>query len=259
MRLLSFSFIPFFFLLCACGSEADPKAPLPPVDVPAPPPMVENDDEPDVLLAWVDGASVRAKPSTSSERVARLSEGEEVTALGENSAASEEILLRGVVYDENWVKVKTKDGTEGWVYGGTVRRPDEEKGNIPITENSFAFPYFGRFDLEDWKQLPNIAESGGDATIVTQTFEKDGQELSIQRADVGEYGYTHVYTLRDVEGKELLRRELSYDGFERELTETVTNNIEAQPVVYTRSQKLGKSPYQLGGNALIVNGEWRKQ
>jgi len=235
----------------ACGGESTPKAPLDPVEVPPAPPLNPSEDEEiasgDQLYPWVNNVNVRDRPTTEGKRVARIPEGEPLTWTGEKS---------GYPY-----KVTTQDEIIGWVHGGTVKRAGEEKGNPPVSKTLIAFPYFGTYDLSEWEQMPDVARSGGDATTVIQTYKKDGQELTIERTDVGEYGYTHIYTLYDVEKKKILEREFSLshqdDGQETEtiLTESVTNNIESPSVTRVRKQNLGQGP--IGGEPTRAIGDWR--
>ena len=256
--------------LTACG-DADnatgPEAtttPAPPVTQPDPAstyapelkPLAAGDD----LFPWVDNVNVRDAATTDGKRVARIPEGEALKFTGKQSATKDAVLLRGMVYEEPWYEVTTKDGATGWVFGGTVKRKDEKKGNPVPSDTKIFYPYFGTYDLGDWEQMPNIARSGGDATTVVQTYEQDGKEMSIERTDVGEYGYTHTYTLRDPDGKVMLTRELRYDATDDHLlSETVVNRIQSPAVQYRRSQHLPKSVYELGGQPLMVNGEWKEK
>lgn len=183
-----------------------------------------------------------------------------MTYTGDKSAAEETILLRSVAYREPWLQVKTKDGQAGWVFGGAVKRPNEQKGNQIITTTSLDFPYFGRYDLSDWQALDTTSESGGDAESNTKRYQKGGQILSVTETEMGEYGYSYSYTLADVEKRVLLERELSFRAdMDMLLTETVTNRIENPAVEYKRSEKLDQHPFQLGGRPLMVNGDWNKK
>ena len=73
------------------------------------------------LYAWVDKLNLRAEPSTKSEIVVQIKEGTQLTFLNEKTEYTERINLRGQLQNEPWLKVKTEDGKEAWVYGGAVK------------------------------------------------------------------------------------------------------------------------------------------
>ncbi|MEM6966281.1 MAG: SH3 domain-containing protein [Bacteroidota bacterium] len=74
-----------------------------------------------ILYAWVDKLRIRAQPSTKSEIIDEVKEGTSFTYLNEKTDFKEKINLRGSLYDEPWLKIKTEDGKEGWVFGGAVK------------------------------------------------------------------------------------------------------------------------------------------
>ena len=73
------------------------------------------------IYVWVDKLRLRSEPTTESEIVATLKEGEALTFLNERSGFTEKINLRGTLFDEPWLKISTKEGKEGWVYGGGIK------------------------------------------------------------------------------------------------------------------------------------------
>ena len=73
------------------------------------------------LYAWVDKLRLRKAASSKSEIIAELKEGEALEFLNEKSDFTQKVNLRGTMYDEPWLKVKTSNGTTGWIYGGGVR------------------------------------------------------------------------------------------------------------------------------------------
>lgn len=255
-------------LFTACGGNDAPvggdDAALPPVPpaAPAPAPITPATElkAGDEVVTWVDRINIRESANTDAKVVARVPEGEPMAYTGETSARKDVILLRGVVYEEAWKKVKTKDGVEGWVFGGAVKRPNEEKGNQIITDTNLDFPYFGRYDLSKWEELGTTDESGGDAEITTKRYQKGAQIMEVSTTDMGEYGYSYSWKLTDVENRMLLERTLSFQAdMDMLLTESVTNRIESPAVQYTRSEQLPQHPVQLGGEPMMVNGAWAKK
>ncbi len=61
---------------------------------------------------------LRETPGEKGEIVATLPKGAFLDDLGEVSDFTTRVTLRGITYDEPWIKVKTSTGQEGWVYGG---------------------------------------------------------------------------------------------------------------------------------------------
>lgn len=76
---------------------------------------------PTILYAWVDKLRVREQPTTKSKIVVEVKEGTSFTYLNEKTDYKERINLRGTLFNEPWLKIKTDDGKEGWVYGGAVK------------------------------------------------------------------------------------------------------------------------------------------
>jgi hypothetical protein len=224
---------------------------------PAPPENMNSLSANEDVYAWVNNLNIREKPEMGSKVVATAIEQEALEFTGDKSAAPETIVLRGMAYAEPWLKVKTKDGTAGWVFGGAVKRKDETKGNDPISDDRFFYPLFGRFDLADWKKISDLDESGGDAEIITASYQKGGRVLEISRVDVGEYGYSSSYKLIDREGNVLRTRSFEFvgDGL-NELNETVNDYTTNPPKKYIRTQKLNKHYMQLNGRPVMANGAW---
>jgi len=81
---------------------------------PAPPAITE-------IYAWVNELRMREEPTTNSPIVVTLKEGEPLDYAGEKSDFTEKISLRGTLFNEPWLKVSTKSGKEGWVFGGGVK------------------------------------------------------------------------------------------------------------------------------------------
>jgi len=72
------------------------------------------------LYVTIDGLNIRSAPSLDSSILNKLVLFEEVHFLNEITPFTEQISLGTTVADEPWVKVKTKRGGEGWVYGAGV-------------------------------------------------------------------------------------------------------------------------------------------
>jgi hypothetical protein len=73
------------------------------------------------VFVWVDKLRLRKAPDTKSEIIQDIDEGETLLFWNEKSEFKEKINLRGVIYDEPWLKVKTAENNIGWVYGGAIK------------------------------------------------------------------------------------------------------------------------------------------
>lgn len=73
------------------------------------------------IYTWVNELRMREEATTDSPIVVTLKEGEPLDFAGEKTDFTEKISLRGTLFEEPWLKVTTKTGKEGWVYGGGVK------------------------------------------------------------------------------------------------------------------------------------------
>lgn len=211
-----------------------------------------------VVYAWVDKLNIRATPARSGEVVTTVDTGTPLSISGEKSEKAELIVLRGVAYEEPWLEVITPEGLTGWVFGGAVRQPEEEKGNAPITETSFNFPYFGQFDLDSWEQLSRRDIEAGDAFGTEATYRQGSRLLEIRRTQTSEYGYQYSYTLREGKDQQLVkRRVLSFDATDGHiLTETVDNFLSEPPLRQERTQLIGQHFSRLNARPEMARGAW---
>lgn len=72
------------------------------------------------LHVGLDHLRLRASPGEDGEEIAFLEKETVLYETGEVSDFTSRIKLRGIWFDEPWIKVKTDKGVEGWVYGGAV-------------------------------------------------------------------------------------------------------------------------------------------
>ncbi len=95
--------------------------------------QVPEEDPSVFIYCWVDNLRVREKPDTKSPIITEVKEGAELEYLEQKTDFTQKINLRGTVYDEPWLKIKTIDEKEGWVYGGAVKfyRPTIDSGPSP--------------------------------------------------------------------------------------------------------------------------------
>lgn len=72
------------------------------------------------LFVTFDGLNVRTGPGLNYSKIDRLKLYDEVIFLNEISDSSYQINLGQITPDEPWVKVKTPNNKQGWVYGAGV-------------------------------------------------------------------------------------------------------------------------------------------
>ncbi len=211
----------------------------------------------EVLFPWVDKLKIRDASNLIGNTIATVDRKDALGFTGEQSEQAEEIVLRGVVYDENWLKVITPDKKEGWVFGGAVKRKGEQKGTPLLSDKKFSFPHFGTFDLSTWKDLGT--QTGGDEVdYSTTTYQKRNEILEVITTDIGEFHYGYDYKLMDGEKKILKTRSFSFsatpDGATNEIVETVKDFMVNKE--FTRKQNLRAHFYQLNAKPKMVNGPW---
>lgn len=115
-------FIYFIFFVCtffACKNDKNPNPDnseiKPAKSIPA------EEYKPIELEVYIDDFKMRSGPGVQHDEVARLKENTIVIYQGEESMNTTEIKLRGVKLNATWLKVKTKEGVDGWIYGGGIK------------------------------------------------------------------------------------------------------------------------------------------
>jgi hypothetical protein len=222
--------------LFSCGAKTENNDQTEEVEASIPP--APEAPAPELLYAWVDALNLRAEPKTGSTSVTKVNSGDALTYLGESTAATEKIELRGVVYDEPWMKVTAPDGKSGWVFGGAVKRAGETKGTEKQIKGVINIPHFGRYDLRVWAKETETVEGGGDAEITTSIYSSGSWLMEIKKSDVGEYGYSRLYRLIGPNSEILKVRHLEWATSEEDgyaLTELVYDFEQDPAVVYSRS------------------------
>ncbi len=94
--------------LWACGKTGSESKPI-------------DNESVTTFITHVDNTRLREAAGPDAEVIKTLPRGTELVALGEVSDFTTQITLRGIPFDEPWLRVRTTDGSEGWVYGGALR------------------------------------------------------------------------------------------------------------------------------------------
>jgi hypothetical protein len=72
------------------------------------------------LYVSVNGLKVRREPALNARVIAELKLFDELYFLGETTDFTQEINMGKAVVNEPWVRVQTREGRSGWVYGAGV-------------------------------------------------------------------------------------------------------------------------------------------
>lgn len=211
----------------------------------------------ETLVAWVDLLNVRAEPNTSGKIVASLRENTMVTYTGERTDNLHTIELRGTSFEEPWLKIRTTDGKEGWVFGGAVQREGENKG---IKRSNMSIGELANLEMSQWAQRNEWKSGAGDAESVTTIYEKGDLTLVIRKTEVGEYGYSRTYDLFDKNYQLVKRRFVDWGGEHPtfSLTETITDLASNPAKTFKRSQVFSKHFFQLKPRPESVQGDFEE-
>ena len=132
MRITYFIICLTLFFACKSDKTETPTEPIVEEKV------EEKEEAPPQLIiyTWVDKLRLREEPNTKSSIVKELTEGEPLVFTGEQTDFTQKVNLRGVMYDEPWMKVVTSDEKIGWIYGGGVKfyKPDVDQSNNPYDQ-----------------------------------------------------------------------------------------------------------------------------
>ena len=72
------------------------------------------------LFVVIDALNVRSEPNTKASVLATLKVNDKVFFLNKKTDWTQELNLDGKKVTDHWVKVRTKSGKEGWVFGAGV-------------------------------------------------------------------------------------------------------------------------------------------
>lgn len=107
-----FLFLGFLFLVaCQADEKVEEKATETP-SIPMP--------SSTVLTVALENLRLRTAPGVDSDVITELQLGTKLYDLKETSDFTTAIQLRGTQFDEPWLRVKTEDGTVGWIYGAPI-------------------------------------------------------------------------------------------------------------------------------------------
>ena len=111
-----------FLIFLSCSNETVSNGDTPTIDGTSTEAnaVTEQAFKPTKMLIGLDQLRLRSTPGEKGDEIAFLKKGTVIYDTGEVSNFTTRIKLRGIWFDEPWIKVKTEKGIEGWVYGGAV-------------------------------------------------------------------------------------------------------------------------------------------
>jgi hypothetical protein len=83
--------------------------------------ITDNTSENIELTANLDNLRIRDVAGLNGKGIATVSKGAKLNYLNEMSDFTDEITLRGVTYNDPWLKIQTEEGQVGWVYAGAIK------------------------------------------------------------------------------------------------------------------------------------------
>ncbi|MFT5833578.1 MAG: hypothetical protein ACI97N_001206 [Cognaticolwellia sp.] len=129
------------------------------------------------LEVIVDNVRIRDAAGLKGKEVTRLAKKSKVIFNGEFSDFTDKIKLRGIQYDDPWLKISTAKGAEGWIYGGSVKfdanEAEKELYSQLITKRMTKF--FGTkavFEIEQYQKSYKAAKTEREFALVYRSGKK---------------------------------------------------------------------------------------
>jgi len=146
------------------------------------PPPTDKQKYPSVkpvqMKVYFDNLRLRDTAGEDGNEITKLPENSIVIYQGELSEFTTSIKLRGMQYNEPWLKIKTSDGKEGWIYAAGVKPITTDSSEyISILEKMRLESFFGKKLAKEIQAYNNTLTSAKTDTIFADAF-KNG--LAIQ-------------------------------------------------------------------------------
>ncbi len=157
MKFTAYSFIGLILLTFAINSCGNKKVSATDANS-----SIIDSNKQQELFVWVENARIRKEPDLNAEVIVEIKGGEKVVLTGETSNNKIKVKLRGVEFEDVWVKVKTSDEKEGWIFKGMLT-DDAEKA---LSMNDFLIlpdHSIGKVKLGDRKE--DVQKIYGDVFI----------------------------------------------------------------------------------------------
>lgn len=117
----------------SCQSEEQPSDSTDESGTATPTEAVKQKEEQSTFIVNIDRLRMRETAGEKGKVIKELEKGTVLRDEGEVSDFTTRIRLRGITFDEPWLKVSTEDNTVGWIYAGAIHlgtTPDSEVAKI---------------------------------------------------------------------------------------------------------------------------------
>lgn len=123
------------FTLYSCGEDKPDTTTTPASNTP----IIKKEAQPKAvkLTAMMDHLRLRDSAGKDGKIIDNLASGETLIYSGEKSDFTTPVKLRGYNFNDFWLKIKTENGQEGWVYGGGIKFGDDLDNDLvkELTDN----------------------------------------------------------------------------------------------------------------------------
>jgi len=164
----------FFFLIIlicfSCKNDAKSTVSNSDSKVPKATSSPKKNQEPLQFIVNIDRLRLRAEPGEEGEEVAQLVNGTVLTDLGTMSDFTTKVKLRGIQYDEPWIKVRTSEGQEGWVYGGAIRFEQNGSALANTLLNKRLHTFFGQTLTNEFEKYRTDYKNAKDSKAMAKVF-----------------------------------------------------------------------------------------
>lgn len=137
------------------------------------------------LIANLDNVRIRDKAGLEGGEIAAVSKGAKLFYLNEISDFTDEITLRGIAYNDPWLKVETEKGEIGWVYAGAVKfdmtKVSEDFKTQMVTKR--LEKVFGNklvFEIEQYQKDFAAVKTDKDFVLMYRNAKKLQEKLNVQ-------------------------------------------------------------------------------
>ncbi len=167
----------FSFLLVSCNTDKTPTSNTQSVlrsDIKA------HSIELDVLI---NSLRIRESPNSTAKIIDKVSSGDRVIWEGEISDNKDKVTLRGVKFNTPWIKIKTSDGIDGWVYSAAIGTSSVTNSLSNKFNNMRSESFFGEklsAQIQHYQKAYQAASSEKDFSLAYQ----EGQQLRDEAVNI---------------------------------------------------------------------------
>jgi hypothetical protein len=119
---------------------------------------------------WLPTVRVRKDPDKNAEIVAKLKKGDQLEYLGIKTIKKDVVVINNKSFEDNWIKVKTTDGIQGWVFGAGINIKDVKDDLSPT-------PYDDCFLLIADREINDFAKCVGQ--VRKQILKEQSKKCSV--------------------------------------------------------------------------------